>query len=161
MALGGAHGLGSGARDARDVAPLLRGMRGKKSHPPSCHVVGVPQPDIYPRFCVAGVVHMALGGMLGLGLGARDASDAAQLLRGRRGTNSARHGTYGAGWRAWIWFRPAWRPCDRATSAWQAWHLVTSTRLRNLTSTVLLRGRPETHGTGWRAWTWLRRAWRP
>ena len=29
---------------------------------------------------------MALGGALGLGLGARDARDAALLLRGRRGT---------------------------------------------------------------------------
>ena len=37
-------------------------------------------------FCVAGVALMALGGALGLGLGARDARDAAPLLRGRRGT---------------------------------------------------------------------------
>ena len=35
---------------------------------------------------------------------------------------------------------------------WQACH--------NLAFTVVLRGRRGTHGTGWRAWTWLRRAWR-
>ena len=52
---------------------VLRGRRGTTSHLPS--------------FCVAGVAHMALGGALGLGLvGARDARDAAPLLRGRRGT---------------------------------------------------------------------------
>ena len=39
-----------------------------------------------PSFCVAGVALMVLGGALGLGLGARDARDAAPLLRGRRGT---------------------------------------------------------------------------
>ena len=51
---------------------LSRGRRGTTSHLPS--------------FCVAGVALMALGGALGLGLGARDARDAAPLLRGRRGT---------------------------------------------------------------------------
>ena len=52
---------------------------------------------------------MALGGALGLGLGARDA---AAFLRGRRGhilTSTVvlrgRHGTDGTGWRAWSWFR--------------------------------------------------------
>jgi hypothetical protein len=51
---------------------VSRGRRGTISHPRS--------------FCVAGVALMALGGALGLGLGARDARDAAPLLRGRRGT---------------------------------------------------------------------------
>ena len=51
---------------------LSRGRRGTTSHLPS--------------FCVAGVALMARGGALGLGLGARDARDAAPLLRGRRGT---------------------------------------------------------------------------
>ena len=32
---------------------------------------------------------------------------------------------------------------------WQAW--------RNLTSTVVLRGRRGTYGTGWRAWSWFSR----
>ena len=50
MALGGALGLGLGARDARDAAPLLRGRRGTNSHPPSFHVAGVAQPRIYRRF---------------------------------------------------------------------------------------------------------------
>ena len=51
---------------------VSRGRRGTTSHLPS--------------FCVAGVALMALGGALGLGLGAHDARDAAPLLRGRRGT---------------------------------------------------------------------------
>ena len=65
---------------------VLRGRRGTNSHPPSFHVAGVAQPHIYRRFAWQALVHMALGGALGLGLGARDARDAAPLLRGRRGT---------------------------------------------------------------------------
>ena len=42
-----------------------------------------------PSCCVAGVALMALGGALGLGLGARDAGEAAPLLCGRRGRNSS------------------------------------------------------------------------
>ena len=38
-----------------------------------------------PSVCVAGVALIALGGALGLGLGAPDARDAAPLLRGRHG----------------------------------------------------------------------------
>ena len=105
MALCGALGLGLGARDAAafcvaGVAQthiycrfarqawhkltstvVLRGMRGTNSHLPS--------------FCVAGVVQMALGGALGLGLGACDAASLCVagvvqthiyvVLRGRRG----------------------------------------------------------------------------
>ena len=70
------------------------------------------------------------------------------VLRGRRGT----HGT---GWRAWSGFVA----CDAAALCvagmalgdihlrftWQAWH--------KLASTVVLRGRRGTHGTGWRAWS--------
>ena len=72
------------------------------------------------------------------------------VLRGRRGT----HGT---GWRAWTGLvaRDAAALCVAGVAqthihrrfAWQAWH--------NLTSTVVLRGRRGTHGTGWRAWTGL------
>ena len=72
------------------------------------------------------------------------------VLRGRRGT----HGT---GWRAWTGLGA----CDAAAFCvagvaqthihlrftWQAWH--------KLASTVVLRGRRGTHGTGWRAWTGL------
>ena len=36
--------------------------------------------------------------------------------------------------------------------AWQAWHLVKST--------FVLRGRPGTYGTGWRAWVGFSRRWR-
>ena len=72
------------------------------------------------------------------------------VSRGRRGTD-------GTGWRAWTGLGA----CDAAALcvagvaqthiycrfAWQAWH--------KLTSTVVLRGRRGTHGTGWRAWTGL------
>ena len=44
-------------------------------------------------------------------------------------------------WQAWH------KPHIHRRFAWQAWH--------NLTSTVVLRGRRGTHGTGWRAWTGL------
>ena len=66
---------------------------------------------------------MALGGALGLGLGARDA--AAFCVAGVAQTHIYRH------------------------FAWQAWY--------KLTSTVVLRGRRGTDGTGWRAWPWFRR----
>ena len=75
------------------------------------------------------------------------------VLRGRRGT----HGT---GWRAWTGLvardaRDAAALCVAGVAqpdihlrfAWQARH--------KLTSTVVLRGRRGTHGTGWRAWTGL------
>ena len=244
---GGALGLGLGARDARDAAPLLRGRRGTNSHPPSFHVAGVAQPHIYRRL-------RGRRGTHGTGWRAwtwfrrawrpwRRATSAWQawhlvtstlISRGRCATTCTstvalrgRRGTHGTGWRAWTWFRRAWRPWRpwrRATSAWQAWHKLTSTVLSRgrrgttshlpsfcvagvvhmalggalglglgardardaapllrgqawhkltstvlsrgrrgttCTSTVVLRGRRGTHGTGWRAWTWFRRAWRP
>ena len=129
MALGGALGLGLGARDARDAAPLLRGRRGTNSHPPSFHVAGVAQPHIYRRLThmalggsawtwLAGVALMALGGALGLGLGARDARDAAPLLRGRRGTNSHPPSFHVAGMaQPHIYRRFAWQ-------VWYTWHWV-------------------------------------
>ena len=139
---------------------VSRGRRGTNSHPPS--------------FCVAGVGQMALGGRAWTGLGACDAAalcvaGVAQthihlrftwqtwhklastvVLRGRRGTD-------GTGWRAWTGLGA----CDAAALCvagvaqthihlrftWQAWH--------KLASTVVLRGRRGTHGTGWRAWTGL------
>ena len=78
---------------------ISRGRRGTIAHPRS--------------FCVAGVVQMALGGALGLGLGARDARDArdaAPLLRGRRGT-----------WWHPPWFRVA-QSHIHGRFAWQAWY---------------------------------------
>ena len=72
------------------------------------------------------------------------------VLRGRRATD-------GTGWRAWSWLgaRDAAAFCVAAVALgdihrhfrWQAWH--------KLTSTVVLRGRRATDGTGWRAWSWL------
>ena len=72
------------------------------------------------------------------------------VLRGRRGTD-------GTGWRAWtgLGARDAAALCVAGVPqpdihlrfTWQAWH--------NLISTVVLRGRRGTHGTGWRAWTGL------
>ena len=73
------------------------------------------------------------------------------VLRGRRGTD-------GTGWRAWTGLGAAVTPryfCVAGVAlgdihldfTWQAWH--------NLTSTVVLRGRCGTDGTGWRAWTGL------
>ena len=76
MVLGGALGLGLGARDARDAAPLR------------FHVAGVAQSHIHGRFAWQALHswHWVAGGALGLGLGARDARDAAPLLCDRRGT---------------------------------------------------------------------------
>ena len=127
----------------------MRGRRGTNSHPPS--------------FCVAGVALMALGGALGLAWSpvtpgtprhfawqAWHKLTSTVVLRGRRGTTShppsfcvagvalmALGGALGL----------AWSPVTPRHFAWQAWH--------NLTSTVVLRGRRGTHGTGWRAWTGL------
>ena len=111
MALGGALGLGLVARDAAALCVaraaqthiyrrfawqawrkltstiVLRGRCGTNSHLPS--------------FCVAGVALMALGGVLGLGLVARDA--AALCVAGAAQTHICRR------------------------FAWQAWHKLTST----------------------------------
>ena len=100
-----------------------------------------------PRhFCVAGV---ALGDIhLDFTWQAWHKLTSTVVLRGRRGT-------YGTGWRAWSGFVA----CDAAALCvagvalgdihldftWQAWH--------KLASTVILRGRRGTHGTGWRAWS--------
>ena len=72
------------------------------------------------------------------------------VLRGRRGTD-------GIGWRAWTGLGAcgAAALCVAGVAqthiycrfTWQVWH--------KLTSTVVLRGRRGTDGTGWRAWTGL------
>ena len=64
-------------------------------------------------------------------------------------------GTDGTGWRAWsdLVARDAAELCVAGVAqthiysrfAWQAWH--------KLTSTIVLRGRRGTDGTGWRAWS--------
>ena len=99
---------------------------------------------------------MALGGALGLVFTwqAWHNLTSTVVLRGRRGTD-------GTGWRAWTGLGAAVTPvtprhfCVAGVAlgdihldfTWQAWH--------NLTSTVVLRGRRGTDGTGWRAWTGL------
>ena len=112
-----------------------------------------------PSFCVAGVALMALGGALGLicspvtrrhfHIYHRFAWQPWHKLtstivwRGRRGTD-------GTGWRAWsdLVARDAAALCVAGVAqchihvrfAWQAWH--------KLTSTIVLRGRRGTDGTG-------------
>ena len=84
------------ARHILTSTGIWRGRRGTHSHLPS--------------FCVAGVVQMALGGALGLGLGTRDA--AAFCVAGVAQTHIYRR------------------------FAWQAWHRWQ----HKLTSTFVLRG---------------------
>ena len=173
MSLGGALGLAWAPVTPRHFAwqawhnltstYVSRGRRATNSHPPS--------------FCVAGVGRRGTDGIgwrAWTGLGACDAAalcvagmaqphiysrftwqawhklTSTIVLRGRRGTD-------GAEWRAWTGLGA----CDAAALCvagvaqthihlrftWQAWH--------KLTSTVVLRGRRGTHGTGWRAWTGL------
>ena len=138
----------------------------------SFHVARVAQNSHPPSFCVAGVALMVLGGALGPDLSpvtprhfawqAWHLVTSTFVSRGTRGTNLAstvvlrgRRGTHGTGWRAWSGFVA----CDAAALCvaglalgaihlrftWQAWH--------KLASTVVLRGRRGTHGTGWRAWS--------
>ena len=136
------------------------------------HVAGVAHNAHPPSFCVAGVGHMALGGALGPDLSpvtprhfawqAWHLVTSTFVSRGRRGTQRTstvvlrgRRGTDGTGWRAWSGFVA----CDAAALCvagvalgdihfrftWQAWD--------KLASTVVLRGRRGTDGTGWRAWS--------
>ena len=115
--------------------------------------LGAAVTPVTPRhFCVAGV---ALGDIhLDFTWQAWHNLTSTVVLRGRRGTD-------GIGWRAWTGLGAAVTPvtprhfCVAGVAlgdihldfTWQAWH--------NLTSTVVLRGRRGTDGTGWRAWTGL------
>ena len=137
---------------------VLRGRRGTNSHPPS--------------FCVAGVALMVLGGALGPDLSpvtprhfawqAWHLVTSTFVSRGRRGTNSHPPSFSVAGVALMVLggaLGPDLSPVTPRHFAWQAWHLVTSTlvsrgtRGTKLASTVVLRGRSGTHGTGWRAWS--------
>ena len=134
---------------------VSRGRRGTNSHLLS--------------FCVAGEPLMVLGGALGPGFGAGAPRHFAWqawhnltstfVSRGRRGTISHLPSFCVAGvplvlWCPWagIWRRGAAPLCVAGVAqpdihlrfTWQAWH--------KLTSTVVLRGRRATYGTGWRPW---------
>ena len=142
---------------------VSRGRRGANSHLPS--------------FCVAGVALMVLGGALGPGFGACDAGaprhfawqachnlTSTFVSRGRRGANSHLPSFCVAGVALMVLggaLGPGFGACDARGAAplcvagvaqpdihlrftWQAWH--------DLTSTVVLRGRRGTYGTGWRPW---------
>ena len=99
----------------------------------------------------------------GPGLGGRDACGAASLLRGRRGTILHPRSFCVAGVaQTHIYRRFAWQ-------AWDRWHWVARldwlgralvARDAAAWSTVVLRGRRGTYGTGWRPWARFRRAWR-
>ena len=148
MGLGGALGPGFVACDARGAAPLC--------------VAGAALGDIHlditwqawhlvtstfvscgrrgtnshlPSFCVAGVALMVLGGALGPGFVACDARGAAPLCVAgvALGDIYLRYHVAGVALGD-IYLR----------FTWQAWH--------KLTSTVVLRGRRGTYGTGWRPW---------
>ena len=138
---------------------VSRGRRGTNSHLPSC---------------VAGVALMVLGGALGPGFGACDAGaprhfachnlTSTFVSRGRPGTNSHLPSFCVAGVALMVLggaLGPGFGACDARGAAplcvagvaqpdihlrftWQAWH--------DLTSTVVLRGRRGTYGTGWRPW---------
>ena len=167
----------------RDLAPgrraTLRGRRGTTWHPPSFHVAGVAQTHIYLRFTWQACHWWYWVAPLGRDL----APGRRATLRGRRGTIWHPPSFHVAGvaqshiyrrfaWQAchlWYWVAPLGRdlaPGRRAALCvagvaqpdihlrftWQAWH--------KLTSTVVLRGRRATDGTGWRPWAgiWRRGA---
>ena len=155
---------------------VLRGRRGTNSHLPSFCVAGVG------LMALGGVLALSL---VARDAAALCVAGAAQthiyrhfawqawhkltstiVLRGRRGTNShlpsfcvaavalmALGGALGLGLVA----RDAAALCVAGAAqthiyrrfAWQAWH--------KLTSTIVLRGRCGTDGTGWRAWSWFSR----
>ena len=132
----------------RDLSPgrraTLRGRRGTIWHPPWYHVAGVAQSHIYRRFawqaCHLWYWVAPLGRNLSPGRRA--------TLRGRRGTTWHPPSFHVAG----VAQSHIYRLCVAGVAqpdihldiTWQAWH--------NLTSTVVLRGRRGTYGTGWRPW---------
>ena len=125
---------------------ILRGRRGINSHLPSFHVAGVAPPHIYRRFAWQAWHLWHWVARL-------------DLVRRpwRRGILRGRRGTYGTGWRAWTWLgaRDAAAFCVAGVAQTRIYRHFTWPAWDHLTSTVVLRGRRGTYGTGWRAWTWL------
>ena len=163
----------------------LRGRRGTTWHPPSFHVAGVAQTHIYRRFAWQ-ARHLwylwywvaPLGRDLAPVTPRHFAWQAWHNLtstvvsRGRRGTNSHLPSFCVAGVALMVLggaLGPGFGACDNAPLCvagvaqpdihrrftWQAWH--------KLTSTVVLRGRRGTYGTGWRPWAgiWRGTTWHP
>ena len=172
MVLGGALGPGLGGRDA--AAFCVAGVALGDIH---FRFAWQAWHNLTSTFHVAGVALMVLGGALGPGFGACDARGAAALCVAGvalgdihlRFTWQAWHkrsfcvagaslmvlgGALGPG----LGGRDAAAFCVAGVAlgdihfrfAWQAWH--------KLTSTVVLRGRRGTYGTGWRPWARFRRA---
>ena len=157
----------------------LRGRRGTTSHPPSFHVAGVAQTDICRRFAWQAWDRWYWVAPLGRDLApvtprhfawqAWHNLTSTFVSRGRRGTNWHLPSFCVAGVGQMVLggaLGPGFGACDAAALcvagvaqthihrrfAWQAWHKVTST--------VVLRGRRGTYGTGWRPWAGIWRLWR-
>ena len=157
----------------------LRGRRGTWWHPLSFTVAGVAQTHIHGRFASQAWLLWYWVARLGPDLSPVTPRHFAWqpwhlvtstfVSRGSCGTNShprsfcvagvalmALGGALGPGFVA----RDAAAVCVAGVAlggihlrfTWQAWH--------NLTSTVVLRGRRGTYGTGWRAWARICRLWR-
>ena len=151
----------------------LRGRRGTWWHPPVVHVAAVAQSDIHGRFAWQ-AWHLwywvaRLGPDLSPVTPRHFAWTSTVVSRGRRGTIWPPRSFCVAGVALMVLggaLGPGFVACDAAALCvagvglgdihlrftWQAWH--------NLTSTVVLRGRRGTYGTGWRAWARICRLWR-
>ena len=164
----------------------LRGRRGTWWHPPSFHVAGVAQTHIYRRFAWQAwhlwywvaplgrdLAPVTPGAPRHFAWQAWHLVTSTFVSRGRRGTNSHLPSVCVAGVALMVLggaLGPGFGACDARGAAalcvagvalgdihlrftWQAWH--------KLTSTVVLRGRRGTYGTGWRPWAGIWRLWRP
>ena len=165
---------------------ISRGRRGTWWHLPSFHVARVAQTHIYRRFAwqawhlwywVAPLRRdlspVTPGAPRHFAWQAWHLVTSTLISRGRRGTNSHLPSFCVAGVALMVLggaLGPGFVACDARGAAplcvagvalgdihlditWQAWH--------KLTSTVVLRGRRGTYGTGWRPWAGICRLWRP
>ena len=164
----------------------LRGRRGTTWHPPSFHVAGVVQTHIYRRFAWQAwhlwywvaplgrdLAPVTPGSPRHFAWQAWHNLTSTFVSCGRRGTNSHLPSFCVAGVALMVLggaLGPGFGACDAWGAAplcvagvalgdihlpftWQEWH--------KLTSTVVLRGRRGTYGTGWRPWAGIWRLWRP